>query len=115
MKWEPVEVSDAELAFGPRDLSKMMPAYKEIPDEFRLAWPGHGNKWQEIFSKWFYGGLPHGTEFVAKEGIDGAKALSHIAAVMRSYEPKHEHKAAAVAFLMNEWFTEMKIPSQVPA
>ena len=42
-----------------------------------------------------------------KEGVDTKKALRHVKAVLGSWEPKHEHKEAGVAFLLNEWFDDV--------
>lgn len=110
-KWMPVEVSATDLIFGPRDINKMMPAYHEIPSEFY----DRSNKWHDVFGHWFFTGLPEGTEFLPKEGIDLSKALAHIRSVMGSFEPKHEHKMAGVAFLMNEWFQDVIVPVAIPS
>jgi hypothetical protein len=46
-------------------------------------------------------------EIKPKEGVDVDKALRHIQAIMRSYQPKHEHKEAAVAYLLSQWFDDV--------
>jgi hypothetical protein len=38
--------------------------------------------------------------------VDTNKALAHIQCIMMSFEPKHEHKTAGVAFLLDEWFSK---------
>jgi hypothetical protein len=65
---------------------------------------------QKSFSRWFFSGLPKGTVFVPHEGIDPAKAMRHLRAILGSFEPKHEHKEAGVAYLMSQWFKEVRIP-----
>ena len=95
-------IDDATLAF-PASVRHLMPAQADIPDEFRR----HSNRWNRLFSDWFFLGL-ESLELTPKEGVDKAKALRHIRAVMGSFEPKHEHKEAAVAYLLNEWFVDEK-------
>ncbi len=101
---KPQEVSDAMLIF-PADVSKMMPVWEDIPKEFRV----HNNtEWEEIVSQWFHKGLPEGVLFYPKVGIDGEMAFRHIKTILGSFQPKHEHKMAAVAFLMSEWFEKVE-------
>lgn len=95
------EVSDLEIAF-PADVMKFMPAMKDIPEEYPNA-----EKWDKLFSTWFYFGIKNAT-FTPKAGVDQVKALRAIKAIMGSFQPKHEHKTAAVAYLMSEWFDDVK-------
>lgn len=98
------EIDDLTLAFA-TNVEHLMPAYADIPADFcRMS-----NKWNRIFRRWFASGLSEKAEFVPKPGVDAAKALRHIGAVMRSYEPQHEHKEAAVAFLLSEWFDDVRL------
>jgi hypothetical protein len=94
---KPTEVSKLDMVFGGR-MQELMPAYQQIPDEFKRG----GNKWVEWQAKWFYSGLD--SMPTPKDGIDGKKAMHHLAAIQNSFEPKHEHKSAAVAFLASLWF-----------
>lgn len=92
------DISDAMLAF-PADVRDMMPAMKDIPEKYH-----HGNTPANHFAaKWFFTGLKN-PKFYPKEGVDPQKAFNHIRCVLGSYQPKHEHKEAAVAFLLDEWF-----------
>jgi hypothetical protein len=43
-------------------------------------------------------------KFVVREGVDAKAAWRHCAALLRSFEPKHEHKEAGVAYLMSQYF-----------
>lgn len=99
----PVEVSNVELAFG-GSIRTLMPKYQEVPEEFKKF---HGNKWIAVVDEWFFRGLSDNAEFKPKKGIDQSKALRHISAIMRSWEPKHEHKIAACAYLLSEWFDDV--------
>lgn len=94
---KPIEVSQIELACG-GDMRKLMPS-AEILSHPPRGWGGN------LFSKLFFDGgdVSH---LRAKEGIDGAMALRHIRAIMGSYDPQHEHKAAACAYLFELWFEE---------
>jgi len=86
----------------PFNVGHLMPKWEEIPDEFKRF---SGTKWNRLMCDWFFFGLKK-LEVTPKTGVDKDKALWHINAVMRSCEPAHEHKEAAVAFLMSEWFED---------
>lgn len=58
-----------------------------------------------MITAWFHCGLKK-LEVVPKEGIDPQKALGHITAIMRSFEPEHGHKEAGCAYLCSLWFEE---------
>lgn len=96
----PCDVKDLDIVFGLVELSKF-PTREEIPDEF---WRGYG-VWNKVFNQWFFKGIDP-IIFVPKPGIDKKKALQHLAGMMGSFAPKHEHKEAAVSYLMSRWFEE---------
>jgi len=104
----PQEISDVEIAF-PAHVLNRMPEWDEIPPEFKRH---RGTRWNELMARWFYDGLK-GHEFCAKEGVDKDAALRHLMAILGSYEPKHEHKEAAVAYLMSLWFTKVTVGNEV--
>jgi hypothetical protein len=99
------ELSAADVAFGN---IKHMPKYDSIPDEFKR----HSNPYVQAVSSWFFSGAQgrtngvviDGVVFKAKLGVDATQALAAIKAVLGSFEPKHEHKEAACAFMLSEWF-----------
>lgn len=99
----PVPVSDVLLAF-PADLSNLLPDWDEIPDEFKDSY----NDWQRFANHWFGRGLASTVEFWCKEGIDGDTAVRHLRAILGSYQPKHEHKLAGVAYLCSLWFDKVE-------
>lgn len=105
----PQEVTDVELAF-PAYVGKFLPPANTIPNEFcTLSFMGRGQpEWCEIVNQWFAKGLPAEVEFYPVEGIDPELAFRHLRAIMGSYEPKHEYKVAAVAYLLSLWFTQVK-------
>ena len=88
-----------QLAF-PAHVADLMPQHHEIPDQFHDS----RNTWVQFQRKWFFSGLPADTAFTLREGIDGPTAVRHLQAIQRSFEPKHEHKEAAVAYLASLWF-----------
>lgn len=101
--YRPVAVSDVMVAL-PADVIDLMPAEAEIPEEF-----GYWNSgWNEIARSWFSKGLPAEVEFYMADGLDGETAVRHLHCVLGSYQPSHEHKLAAVAFLLSQWCTKVE-------
>jgi len=97
----PVKVSDALVAF-PATLGTLIPPEDQIPENYE------GKRFAEaLFSRWFYKGLPEYP--TVKPGIDWNTARRHLHCVMGSFEPKHQHKEAAAAWLMSLWFTPESI------
>jgi hypothetical protein len=94
---KPQEIADAKVAF-PANVSGLMPAYADIPREFK---PSGSSPWADWQARWFFSGLESFP--AAKDGIDQQAALRHLSAIQRSFAPKHEHKAAAVAYLASLW------------
>lgn len=101
---KPVEVSDVLLAF-PGDVKHLIPPQKEIPERF---WTQVNDWTYRLFNDMFFHGLRPGVKFYARPDIDARMAVRHIQAVMRSFEPKHEHKEAACRYLMDLWFSKVE-------
>jgi len=95
----PVDVDDVTLAFPASIVEKYMPAMKDIPAHI-------DRKWEDLISTWFFEGVSE-LKLTPKPGIDERKALRHIKAILGSFEPKHEHKEAAAAYLMSLWFDDV--------
>lgn len=102
----PIPAMDAlDITFGS---IKHMPKMADIPPTFTED----RNEYVRAISSWFFKGgkrdgrsiVIDGKTFTAKEGVDATKALSAIKAVLASFEPKHEHKEAACAYMLSEWF-----------
>jgi hypothetical protein len=62
-------------------------------------------KWERFQSDWFYCGLKSTDGLIPREGVDKAKAMRHLKTIQGSFEPSHEDKVAAVAYLASLWFT----------
>jgi hypothetical protein len=99
---KPQEVNGLNLAFG-GDMKKLLPPMSKIPMEFQES----RTEWNRLVSKWFFGGLKS-FDCEPKDGIDKQAAMKHVAAILRSWEPKHEHKEAGCAYLLSLWFKEPK-------
>jgi|SRR5271163_2140357 len=95
-------VTGLDLAF-PAHVLDMMPSYEDCA-AFRYDKP---NKWTKLAETWFMFGIKLG-KVAPKPGVDQKKAFAHVACILRSFEPKHEHKIAAAAFLLNEWFDDVE-------
>lgn len=95
---KPQVVEGIDLAFG-GDMKKLLPPMSEIPEEFQR----NKTEWNKLVSTWFFRGLKS-FDCVPKSGIDKGVALGHISAIMRSWEPQHEHKEAGCAYLLSLWF-----------
>jgi hypothetical protein len=94
------EVSNADLVFGPQNIGKILPAWSELPEEYRKGWSrGYGGC--KLASELFCNGgrLPE-----PKEGVDAKRASRAIQACLMSFDPSHEHKIAGVGFLLEQWF-----------
>lgn len=96
---QPQPISDIQLAF-PANLGTLLPPMESIPTNYP-----HKDYWTRIQHDWFAGTLPDDFEMHANPGIDAQTAGRHLSALNGSYEPKHEHKIAAVAWLASRWFT----------
>lgn len=94
-KMTPADVDAATAAF-PGSIRHLMPSRAEL-NSYSSGWG------RRLFNDWFYCGLK-GIELAPKDGIDKARALRHIKAIMGSFEPKHEDKEAACALLFETWF-----------
>jgi hypothetical protein len=94
------DIDRVSMVFG--DI-KHMPRYDTIPDAYKSS----NHPCARFVSHWFYVGLEPGDleRLKPKRAVDRGKALTAIRAILGSFEPKHEHKTAACAFLLDQWFT----------
>lgn len=93
----PIQVTRADVAFGGKAMD-ILPPYLSIPDEFKRG----KNPWVQWQRDWFYKGLK--SLPTPKPGIDIKLAMANLACCQGSFEPKHEHKEAGVAYLASLWF-----------
>lgn len=104
----PHEVSDVNMAFPARVVGILMPSYEDCTEGLKALGNHERGKWVEFQRKWFYDGLPETTQVHTKPGIDSEKAFRHLICVQGSFEPKHEHKESAVAYLASLWFEDVE-------
>ena len=99
--WMPVAVTILDTTFGADEplLSRLLPAWGEIPDAFQ----NDMDPWCAVVHEWFFKGASADL-FVPREGVEKRTALAHLAAIMRSFAPPHERKIAGVAYLCSLWF-----------
>ena len=109
MTMRPKDLDPIIVAFGLVGESDLLPAWESIPDEFK-RFQHYSGTWGEFVSKWFLEGAD-ASVLKAKPGIDRSHALRHLVAVMRSFDVKHEHKIAGVAFLLSQWFEPLTAES----
>jgi len=101
---KPWPVDPITVAFPAEALSRM-PNWETIPEEFKDRYSD--NKWRRFVADWFFHGII-ALKIDLKDGIDKDIAWSHLQSIIGSFEPKHEHKEAAVAYLASLWFNEIK-------
>jgi hypothetical protein len=102
----PKDVNDVTFAF-PANVDEYLPKMEDIPQEYCSR--NSKSKWVPLFNILFYGGETDKMWITSKEGIDAGKAGRHIMCIMKSYQPKHEHKLAGVLYLMDMWFEDWGI------
>lgn len=98
-KWiRPTKPSDADAVFPGTVTGKYLPEWSDIPKEFRENWHG-GNKYCDKINEIFH----RGGSLSWKDEVDGVIAQAHLLTVLRSFEPKHEHKIAGAGYLLSLW------------
>jgi hypothetical protein len=100
--FHPPKFSDADVVlFGAR-LSEF-PPFDDLPEEFRRR----RHRCCEIAQNLFFNGgklSDHGLKL--KPGLKSEDVYRALSAWLSSFEPKHEHKIAAVGYAISEWFDE---------
>jgi hypothetical protein len=103
----PTPIEDVSLAF-PADALDYMPTWEEIPDEFK-SYTETSIEWHAMAALWFSKGIASDyTGYLPVELEDGTRIEGElidrqINAILGSYAPKHEHKMAAVAWMLSIW------------
>lgn len=102
-KWDdPQVISDVMFAF-PADVTGLLPAENEIPEEY---WDAN-NKWHRLAGEIMFDRLSDAT-ITEREDLDRDTTVRHIFAVLRSFQPKHEHKIAGTAFLLSRFYKDIE-------
>lgn len=103
---KPTEVDYVTFAFPTQVIGDYLPLVEEIPKEFDMYKPDPvvAKHWVDLANGIFFGAFRE-LWYSEREGIDLHLAQRHISVVLRSFQPKHEHKVAGVAYLMSLWFS----------
>lgn len=111
LKFEPKEVSDPMLAFPANVCKEHLPAMSQIPEPFK---ENFGHPTVILVESLAYGKFRGAqVSFKPREGLEGEPVWRHILACLRSFEPKHEHKIAGVAYLIDEWIDVFYVDGKV--
>jgi hypothetical protein len=100
---KPWKVSNAGVAFGATGPN--LPTLQEcnrMYDEGKIP-----ERYQRLVSDWFFSGLSSLT-VEPREGIDKEEAMMCIRAELGSWSRKHEHKTALIAWLFDQWFSDVQ-------
>lgn len=98
------EVTDVDVVFATRPHG--LPDWDDIPDEFREG-SGDARFWHHVVDTLFFnGGKLSDFGLKPKAGVDSNKAHRALRCCLTSWEPKHEHKTAGVAYMLSEWFEQ---------
>lgn len=108
---KPRQTTRLEQAFGGH-MDALLPPRDVIPEDYYYSRGTEARKWHRIQARWFCSGLPAETVFKCKPGVEQSVALGHLKCILGSFEPKHEHKAGAVAWLMSLWFDDIIVPEK---
>ena len=92
-------ISAADLAF-PAKVAHLIPPHENLMDTVV------SKEAATLTTDWFYHGLKK-IEPKPKDGVDVNAALAHIKCILASFQPKHEVKMQAVAYLIDLWFDEV--------
>ena len=95
-------ITDLEVAFS---TTRLLPAWEDIPEDFKKLYKG--NIYVELTDAIFCGGERPKGNVKFNEGFDetqeGFYSLQRcVTAHMRSFEPKHEHKIAGIAYMISK-------------
>lgn len=100
---KPKVVDQAMMTF-PANVSDMLPVYAELHADFRTD----EHPMCEVANHWFRYGLKQGVKLYPKPEISGEEVFRHLSCCMGSFQPKHEHKIAGVAFLLDLWLEKIE-------
>lgn len=111
-KWaQPIAVSPVDAAFPASVTGKYLPPIEDVPDEFKRH---EGTKWNIFVNNMFFHGWDGvNPSLVTRKGVDAQVGFDQVQACLRSFEPKHEHKEAGVAYLLSLFFEDIVDPKDL--
>lgn len=102
----PVAVSTVQFAFPANVIGTLLPHAEDIPKEFFGR-----NAWTALADSLFAGTVHPDATIAWRPEIDFTVAVRHVGTVLRSFEPKHEHKIAGAAYLLSLFALSVEMPS----
>ena len=96
----PKPVSDVQFAFPANIIGTLIPEWDDLPDEFRNRTSGY----EELARHACFNNVELRPQ-VLRDGVDAELANRQLNAIVRSFQPKHQHKEAAIAYLLSLWLT----------
>jgi hypothetical protein len=94
--------TEAEMAFGNRNVMSILPPMSSLPDDIEST------PFYQLASDLFYKGKPSGDlpKMCLHPKFNEVESSTprFIRSLLGSFEPKHEHKMAGVASIMQELF-----------
>jgi hypothetical protein len=103
--WTPIDLADA-ITKTPIVVRHLMPEWRLIPDVYK-----GGSPWARVAKDWYINGLNH-AEWQVKPGIDKEKAFQHVKAIFAVEQVKIEHRIAAIAYLLDQWFYNVEYDTE---
>lgn len=97
--WQPMDIAEALNKHQSVTVKHLIPEWRLIPDTYK-----GGHPYAKLANEWYINGLGPGVSFTAKPGIDATKAFYHIRNIFAVDGVKREHKIAAAAYLLAQWF-----------
>ena len=98
---QPKSASDLDYAFPAVVIGRFIPCWDDLPAPFRNRSSG----FEELATHVAFNAVSF-RDGVLRDGIDAHMANRQISIVARSFEPKHEHKEAGLAYLLSLWLRQ---------
>lgn len=108
-RWKrPMKLESTDVVFGLTGtiIDTYMPKWTDLPEDFRRE-RGAAKKWTNIVDDLFFHGAKDIRCTVKDPTIEQRDIIKHIAMLLQSFEPSHEHKTAGVAYLLSLWCDDM--------
>lgn len=95
------EITDVDIVFGGAD--EHLPEWADLPEGFHHL---RGPFCHAASMLFYQGGEITDCGLRFRDGVDQARAIRLLWALLRSYRTKHEHKIGGVGFLLSQWCEE---------
>lgn len=97
---QPKPITQEQVRNGSYRSTEFAPPLWQIPSRFTAA----PDAWGDVASTLMWAGSSAILSAVPKPGIDREQALLHVGAVLLAVDLAVEHREAAAAYLLSEWF-----------